>query len=385
MRWLANYDIATKQLKLLLDSPADRDATPTPGAVPFVWCDAKDLQNALGSLGDPALDSSAHLWLPALDVDSEEVYELRVLFLIGPPPVVVVATKEDVPNDLLALVMEQVAGDLRSREPDRWTNLASGLEWMLVRVLRRRIRSIEQSVRNALSDDVVSAGDYSALREYPALLARVERLSSQTSDPTCKSHRRGAIFVPNMARATVNPAQEARDAGAGLSGLIASQQIVLTQRQSAETERFQRVVTRVGAAVLVPGLVAAVFNANVGFAGRGTTRAFWAVVLLMLGSGLASYTLLRIHELGVWSRISRLPALRALTRIRPAARVAVVGLVSTVVLLLGVRELLASGSQHQPKYGPPREQQHHPRSSKSASWHGSGSEREAAERDSVAV
>lgn len=83
-------------------------------------------------------------------------------------------------------------------------------------------------------------------------------------------------------------ARDARDAIARLSGLLVSQQIVLTQRQARDAARFQRVVTIVGSAVLVPGMIAAVFGANVDFRGRNSVRGFWAMLAFMVAGGVGS-------------------------------------------------------------------------------------------------
>ncbi len=98
---------------------------------------------------------------------------------------------------------------------------------------------------------------------------------------------------------------EAKRAVQRLSGLISSQQVVLVQRQRLDVERFQRVVTLVGAAVLVPGLIAGIFGANVDLPGGGTSTAFWAMLLLMAAGGAGSYALLRSIELGYWAGLAQ--------------------------------------------------------------------------------
>jgi hypothetical protein len=247
------------------------------------------------------LDSTAELTLPHLDLDSTETTSLRIVFLVD-DPLVVMISDDAVPADLLRFVTDDVAADLRRAE-DRsygWRDLASGSDWLLIRVLRARIRAVEESVRTALADESISGDDYVALRDYPKRLALVERLWGTVPNPNIESHTT-VIAVPLLKN--VNPAEEARQASARLSGLISSQQVVLAQRQANETARFQRLITVIGAAVLVPGLVAAVFGANVGFRGRNSVHALSALLLVMLGSALGSYSLLRAHELGAWEKL----------------------------------------------------------------------------------
>jgi len=90
-----------------------------------------------------------------------------------------------------------------------------------------------------------------------------------------------------------------------LSGLISSQSVVVAQRQAAETERYQRLLTLIGTTVLVPGLVAAVFGSNVQFPGSDTVDGFWAMLCFMVASGAGSYALLRSLERDVWARLAR--------------------------------------------------------------------------------
>lgn len=71
---------------------------------------------------------------------------------------------------------------------------------------------------------------------------------------------------------------------------------MLTQRQAADTQHFQRLLTLVGTAVLIPGLVAAIFGANVDIPGKGGANAFWAMLLLMVAGAVGSYALLRSLE-----------------------------------------------------------------------------------------
>lgn len=130
---------------------------------------------------------------------------------------------------------------------------------------------------------------------------------------------------------------DARDAIARLSALISSQQIVLTQRQAADTERFQQLLTLVGTAVLVPGLVAAIFGANVNTPGKGGESAFWAMLFLMVASGAGSYALLRSLQGQAWLRIGerlKLDRLSQTARLLILAGAALVALVVGLIVLL---------------------------------------------------
>jgi hypothetical protein len=139
-------------------------------------------------------------------------------------------------------------------------------------------------------------------------------------------------------------ADDARDAVARLSGLISSQQIVLSQRQSLETARFQRVVTIVGAAVLVPGLVAAIFGANVGFQGRESSQAFWAMLLLMAGSGIGSYAVIRFLETGAWVQITQHRPVPWFKGLPAVARLGMLAAVALLVLAVGIVLMVSSTS-----------------------------------------
>jgi Mg2+ and Co2+ transporter CorA len=201
--------------------------------------------------------------------------------------------------------------NFQTKALDEMSDVGFDARWTVVRVLRRRVRDIEESVRKALADEHISREDYAALREYPVRLARVERLISTMREPTWQTGRRpdrlGIVMSPPdiLWKSLSEVAGEAREAVARLSGLIASQSLVVAQRQAAETERFQRLLTLVGTTVLVPGLVAAVFGANVDFPGRDTLYGFWAMLCFMIASGAASYALLRSFEQGLWTRLGR--------------------------------------------------------------------------------
>jgi hypothetical protein len=242
--------------------------------------------------------------LPSAEVDSDESYPVAIDFFFDESPVVLIRSEEPLPRAVLTSIIDEALSDL----PDdgKLKDLYSAAEdvrWCLRELLRRRIRQTEESVRHALNDEDVTAEDYAALREYAVRLARVEKLVGQIPLPQCQDHRPPPTsLIPEIAMPDHFPqryyavAEEAREAMARLSGLISTQQVVLAQRQAAEGERFQRLLTLVGTAVLVPGLVASVFGANVAVPGQGTKAGFVAMLLFMAASGLGSYVALRAVE-----------------------------------------------------------------------------------------
>jgi hypothetical protein len=248
--------------------------------------------------GDELAARTAGLWLsattalsvPALEVDSDDVYALSLAFYDDADlRLIVVASEQDVPDSVVGFVLAELTA-LASDPASTSADIARRVRGVAVGALRHRLRAVETSVRRALDDDDVTADDYTALREYPARLAQVERLVRE-------------LPAPDDAEALGWVADEAKQSVAQLSGLIASQQYLLAHRQAVEVHRFQRLLTLIGTAVLVPGLVTAMFGANVGFHGRDSSAAFWAMLLLMLAGGTGGYTLLRSAELGIWPRL----------------------------------------------------------------------------------
>jgi CorA-like Mg2+ transporter protein len=288
-------------------------------------------------------DSEVALLLPAYDLDSRDVFPVRIDFYLGAAPVVLIEAADPLPHDLMGYLLESIAVELQGKD------LTSGTYLTLAEVIRNvgrwalesRTRRIEQSVRDALGDEEVSVEDYSALRKYPERLANVENGVGRLreNEPEVTSFRPTSPYLavagPDLYFKWLEAAgADAREAVARLSGLISSQQVVLTQRQAAETARFQRLVTIVGAAVLVPGLVAGIFGANVRFHGRDSAQAFWAMLLLMLGSGIGSYALLRLHEVDAWNSLFR-GKLRSISgKVSDGARLVV--LVGAAALALGL-------------------------------------------------
>jgi hypothetical protein len=331
---LATYSIRTR--KLVWSGEGSGTEQPD-DIVVIVACSADRIAGfQLGA----SLDSSAHVVLPTPDIDGQQTFSLDLYFAIGESVLVLLAGTQPTPRELVDQVITEVAKDLDQEDDDvdSWKDVARGSRWLLTKCLRQRIRTIEATVRAALADDAVSDSDYAALREYPQRLALVEQLSRETPDPTWKSHRPIGMYgiTPLATPIIANPAQEARDAAARLSGLISSQAVVLAQRQAADTERFQRLVTVVGATVLVPGLVAAVFGANVGFRGEDTTRGFWAMMILMASSGLSSYAFLRSRELGIWSGLPKSGLARRLKLESPFVRLSAIAAAAALGLIAGV-------------------------------------------------
>lgn len=269
-------------------------------------------------------DSTASLRVPALDIDDDALYPVSVKVLIGPRPVMIVSGDQPLPRTVVAAVAHRwgrtLTEDVEDGETPRDT--AQSVKNTALSVLRNRIFAIEQSVRDALADEEIGTRDYAALRDYPARLATVERLAAAVLDPepswmSLHPPKLGpfGVAMPEVDfffKHAGDIEGDAKQAVTRLSGLLSSQQVVVMQRQRLEVERFQRVVTLVGAAVLVPGLVAAVFGANVGFHGRDRPGAFWAMLVFMAAGGVGSYALLRSIELGVWADVAQRWPLRTL-------------------------------------------------------------------------
>jgi hypothetical protein len=286
---------------------------------------------------DARPDSRALMRIPDFDLDSDKLYEVRVGVFIGMESVVVLASPETLPRRLALTLIRRVAKDLLDSadgDIDAVNDVARETKDLALPILRARISEVEQSVRDALSDEQLTQSDYAALRDYPARLAIVERLASAITNPEPSWSSLGPKPDPGLLGISPVPAldmfwkwagdveDEAKRAVQRLSGLISSQQVVLAQRQRLDVERFQRVVTLVGAAVLVPGLIAGIFGANVDFPGRETSTAFWAMLLLMGAGGVGSYALLRSIELGYWAGLAQ----RRPFRMSPRARALTLGI-----------------------------------------------------------
>lgn len=292
------------------------------------------LRGAAESLIDPwsdhARDSHALFRVPSQDLDDDQLFNVAVVVYSSARSVPVAVISEEastLPEPVLLDVARRVALAMIDESDGGFvkTDLAREFKGMAIGMLGTRIFAIEQSVRDALDDEELTQADYRALRDYPKRLAIVESLAYtiQSPEPSWESLRprpQGMFAVtvpiahPDFFFKHANEvAADAKQAVTRLSGLLASQQVVMTQRQRVEVERLQRVVTVVGAAVLVPGLVAAIFGANVSLPGQGSSKGFAAMLLLMVAGGALSYALLRSVELGLWP-----PAFRNWMRARPA-------------------------------------------------------------------
>jgi hypothetical protein len=265
-----------------------------------------------------APDSRAQMRVPTLKLDDDTLYTIQVDVRRGASPVAIVSSDTPVHKDAVAAVVRRSAEELADDAKGDFSTATGVAQWIkntAIRVLNSRIYAIEQTVRNALADEQLSEADYAALRDYPARFAIVENLSLDIRNPepswTPMTQPSAQSFLGPVTTPTVdfffkhaNEVETAAKEGvARMSNLISSQQVVMVQRQRIEVERFQRVVTLVGAAVLVPGLIAAIFGANVNFHGRDQTAGFWAMLLFMVAGGVGSYALLRSIELGMWSSV----------------------------------------------------------------------------------
>lgn len=298
------------------------------------------------------VDSTAHLRVPDPDVDSETIHEIDATFHVGRRGVLVLLGGEgSVSREALLYVGRRAAREIRKIDFDEgppFYDIGRTVRNAALDVLDGRIERIEASVRDALGDEQFSDLDLMALQTYPERLARVEAAarSLREKQPSWESSEPPSQFAwvgqatDRFSESAADRAGEARTATGRLATLISSQQIVLNQRQARSTARFQRTATIVGAAVLVPGLVAAVFGANVGFHGRGGTSAFWAMLALMAGGALVSYATIRALEVGLPARVaSRLPG--RLRSVSPTLTLGVAALLGLVLLALGIAVLLS--------------------------------------------
>jgi CorA-like Mg2+ transporter protein len=300
-------------------------------------------------------DSDLRTLMPSVDVDGEDAIEIMLGFFTGSRPVVAVRAKAPIPREEFLFVAGAVVRKLEATEGwgSEYVNLASELKPLARWILEQRTREIEDSVRAALADDQLTDHDYEALRSYPERLAKIEKLGALivAQEPEVASHKPKptGIYAPLDVEALdffskhlEEAMTDARNAVARLSGLISTQQIVLTQRQGEVTERFQRLITIVGAAVLVPGLVAAVFGTNVDFPGRDSSGAFWAMLALMAGSALASYAAIRLIESGRWRAAAEHSTLKHLLSLSSATRLTLIAAIAVTLIALGIFVLARS-------------------------------------------
>lgn len=308
----------------------------------------QDDQGAIEPAPDFTVDSSAEAWMPIEDLDSNELFRIQAIFTIGDHCEVLLNTEGSVPRSSTEPLVRLVARHLVNRYEDRWTGvdeLADGTRDACLAILEGRIRRIEQSVRTALEDDQVTMDDYEALRAFPERFARIEELASiveQTPDFEQHARRqRGMFEIPQVRvdwfeRDARRMADEAREASARMSGLLMSQQFVLTQKQASDTARFQRMIALVGAAILVPALIAGIFGANVRVPGEGSSAGFWAMLLFMLAGALGSYAIFRSVETGGMEKLTQrrfFAKIAALSETQKTSFLCVVSVAAFVVAL----------------------------------------------------
>ena len=75
----------------------------------------------------------------------------------------------------------------------------------------------------------------------------------------------------------------------GISSMVSNRQFAVAGEQQNATERFQRRATVVGAAVLIPALVAGIFGANVELPGKDEVRGLVAMIFFMVGLGAGTW------------------------------------------------------------------------------------------------
>jgi hypothetical protein len=99
-------------------------------------------------------------------------------------------------------------------------------------------------------------------------------------------------------------------------------QLAVAQGQQAKQEGFNRLLAVFGTMVLIPGLVAAVYGANVALPGRDGTRGLGSMLCLMVAFGAGS-----------WSCVSAFSGHGGFAR-RSARLAAAIGVLSVVIALL---------------------------------------------------
>lgn len=346
---LVQARLVTGEIRSLLDGDAPFDESEAGVAIFAAGSPSAHASLASGGYHD----STAALPVPSADVDSDEVTQTTIDFYVSDRLVVFVSGSSPLSRSQFDALVSRVVADIQADlqpfgswegDPgiDDLSDLAEDVRWVVIDLLRRRVRAVEASVRSALADDQVTSEDYAALREYPKRLWRVEHLVSTMPFPDWTPHRPPQILTSvtlpgrSFGERFNAVADEARETSARLSGLISSQQVVLQQRQAAETERFQRLLTLVGTTVLVPGLVAAIFGANVSVPGEDTGRGFWAMALFMIAAGAGSYALLRSLEAGTWVRVMRRLSLARLQTLPEGARLLTLALLAVAAAVAGV-------------------------------------------------
>ncbi len=293
---------------------------------------------------DARRDSTADVRIPDPDIDSKAIYDFEVSFFVGPGVLILIGGQGSISREALDFFALACVRAIRKIDFDSrpYYELGREVKDVGLDVLSERTGTIEATVRDALSDEEFSQTDLIALRNYPERLAKVESAAEslreeeptwESAEPPSRYPRISAVDVDFSHKWAGDRAREARAATGRLATLISSQQIVLTQRQAHETARFQRTVTIVGAAVLVPGLVAAIFGANVGFHGRDTSSAFWAMLLFMVGSAATTYALVRSLEYNLLGGLAEKPLVRSLARIPIAVRVIATAVFGAAILV----------------------------------------------------
>jgi len=261
-------------------------------------------------------ESSIKFSTNTLETDSEAEVDLEVRAASTQQGGVIQLTiPPDCPEDIADWLKNRVVGEMVELEVDSYQrslrNLADILEFFPLHVLRERIDLVEKSVRRALDDDHISESDYKDLRAYPDRLALVRKLArilrtfppdvQERESPTPSILAPPVIDTNPFWKAADQVASDAGESMSQLSILISSQQVVLNERQAQVTERFQRLLTLIGSIILVPGLIAGIFGANVAYRGSGTPGGFWAMLLFMIGGSIASYAIIRAIEEGLWA------------------------------------------------------------------------------------
>jgi hypothetical protein len=193
-------------------------------------------------------------------------------------------------------------------------------------ILEKELERVEQEFLVAIEDDEFSAQDLRALRKFPSRLKNIRSLAEQhemrlrqARTPILREaqedHRLVSAFGDELA-AVEKLRERAVAVNDSLSSTLSSQQLVIAQRQASEAERFQRTVTLIGSAVLVPALIASIFGANVAIRGQDTVQAAYGMLAFMVAGGALSFAAITFANRDYG------PRLRAVMRRDRAARMA---------------------------------------------------------------
>lgn len=181
-------------------------------------------------------------------------------------------------------------------------------------------------------------------RELTRLIARFDDREVNSSTGQVK-----ARFAEPL-QAVRSLQTDLRLAGDGVASIVASQQFAVAQQQQevaeaqrVSVERFQRRVTIVGSAVLIPALVASVYGANVELPGEEAPQGLAAMLFFMAGLGVGTWWGISTLEEPA-ARLTAWPWQTARAHVHAAFFVALVTLAFGVVALTPLVDPALSGA-----------------------------------------